>query len=159
MIFQVQSRQAEADRIAWETSHGELRDLFARSQRVPLSNEENEREQQGDEHEADSREADDAGVQWSVDGKDGRFLTRDRVPLSVIADIVWGWRAKKIGKDRTWTVEYLIGAFRPSGQGNHPWYLYFRAPDGTKSIWRMYRGGRANTTPTVREVSAEIDHS
>lgn len=156
MIFRVQSMQAKTDNDALHGRLGDLQVLFEQAQNVPLDNEETKRDQETDEYEADSHEADQVGSRWTLGGKEGRFLTRSKVPLSVVADIVWGWRVNEIGKDRTWTVDYLVGAFRPTGRGNHPWYLYFRTPDGQKSIWRLYRGGRSNSKPTVREVSAEI---
>lgn len=86
-------------------------------------------------------------------GREIRVYGRDEVPLSVIADLVWGWRVDD--QDGSWAFKSLLGASRATGRGNHPWHVNFIAPDGSTRIWRLYRGGKQKRTPTVRDITGE----
>lgn len=137
------------------TTTGEINAKLNSAASVAESDE--ERAAAGDDVEDAAKDSDamQRGKPMKVDGRWGHFLARESVPLSVISDLVWGWRREGIGRDRTWTVENLVGAYRADGRGNFPWLLYFVATDGGEQIWRLYRGGKAKSEPTVRDVSDE----
>ncbi|WP_431841140.1 hypothetical protein [Calidifontibacter indicus] len=93
----------------------------------------------------------------------GRELAPHDVPLSVLGNLVWGWRRDEANKnnDGRWTVQNLQGAWRPAskaadGRGNTPWYLTFRNSGGERRVWRVYRGGKRKPEPTVRDVTDEV---
>ena len=96
--------------------------------------------QDDDDYPEDTAVAESVGTLAQIPGRsDVRLLNPQDVPLSVLADLVGGWRHANVGKDGNWTVGNLVGAGRSVGQGNHPWYLVFRSSGGDV-IWRLYRG-------------------
>lgn len=103
----------------------------------------------------DAAEADRTGLPVTIGNGPGRLLPAETVPLSVIADLVIGWRAQPAlgNRDGAWTTGNLVGAYRPSGQGNHPWYVTFEKPNGEIKVWRLYRGGRSRASPFVQDVT------
>lgn len=96
-----------------------------------------------------------------VAGQPGRFIEARDIPLSVIGNLVRGWRNMEELKSNEgrWSIANLIGAWRPtgesgSGKGNFPWYLTFVNSAGEIRVWRVYRGGKGKTEPTVRDVTS-----
>ena len=80
---------------------------------------------------------------------DARVLSREQIPLQVVADLVKGWEADSLSGN--WTVSSLIGASRRIvGRGNPSWYLATVDPEDKKIYyWRLSKGGRAKLDPTV----------
>lgn len=136
-----------------EIKQNALRMIFARHLRTPEGIDPDAVESTANA--ADAAEAERAGTPVVIGNGEGRLLSADKVPLSVLADLVRGWREQAELKDRdgAWTVANLVGAYRPSGKGNHPWFLTFEKPDGSTRVWRMYRGGRSRTSPFVEDVT------
>jgi hypothetical protein len=110
-------------------------------------------EDEPDEHPEDTAIAEESPLVVTVEGVEGNVLEPQDVPIGVVGDLVRGWQLEH--QDGKWKLGYLVGAFRPSGQGNHPWYLTFQKPDGDVRVWRVYRGGRGRTDPIVRDVTRQ----
>lgn len=119
------------------------------------------------EDEVEDDEADDVavdlGTQVWVGEQSGRSLESEDVPLSVLANLVWGWRrdSSMLKNEGRWSVRNLRGAWRPDsrakdGRGNTPWYLTFESTGGERRVWRVYRGGKNQPRPTVRDVTSEV---
>lgn len=96
-----------------------------------------------------------------IAGQPGRFIEARDVPLSVIGNLVWGWRnmEEMQANEGRWSIGNLLGAWRPTSEsgspkGNFPWYLTFENSAGEIRVWRVYRGGKGKTQPTVRDVSS-----
>lgn len=85
--------------------------------------------------------------------EDHRAYGPDEIPLTVVKDLVTGWDV--VGKGGRWPVSSLVGSVRKSTRGNHPWFVTLRDPDGNRlRTWKVSRGGRGKTEPTVLEVTA-----
>lgn len=107
---------------------------------------------------------DNSGEPVSVGNQPGRFFNSSEVPLSVLSNLVQGWRNldEYRNNDNTWTTGNVVGAWRPipngsTGRGNTPWYVTFIDSKDERRVWRVWRGGRSKTRPTVREVTAEVE--
>ena len=88
-----------------------------------------------------------------IDIGDGyRMLQASEVPLRVVGDLVHGW--KQDGRRGRWTLGNLKWSVRKTGKGNHPWIVVFSDPKtGSDSLWKLSKGGRSNSEPTVDELT------
>lgn len=159
LIYQRQYEHAEA-------SGDELKELIGSlaPSEVARPLDDSEREAAFDEVERDPEEDDalEKGSVVTVGSQQGRIFSPQDVPLSVLGNLVWGWRLNEetSGRDGRWTVANLQGAWRPlskaaDGRGNTPWYLTFSNSAGERRVWRVYRGGKRKPEPTVRDVTDE----
>lgn len=95
---------------------------------------------------------------------DGIFYRPSAIPLRVLADLVGWWRGPG-GSTGGWTVENLVGGYRPydkdRGLRGVPWFLVFRSSSGETKAYRISYSGRAkiggaSPTPSVSRYS-EVD--
>jgi hypothetical protein len=81
-----------------------------------------------------------------------RFAATE-IPLQVLSDLVEGWRQIDDGVDRRgWTIaDVHFAMHKRAGKGNHPWFVFLRDSEDFQntSAWRITRGGRGRTGPTV----------
>lgn len=160
LATRIYDRQFKEARDAAARTHEKLDRLeeqLATSVSVPLS--EDERQAANDEVD-DGALAGTEGEIFSVGDQPGTLYEAAEVPLSVLGNLVWGWRLLEdhANSDGRWAVKNLVGAWRPhaasgDGRGNMPWYVTFRNSRGERQVWRVYRGGRNKSEPTVRNVT------
>jgi hypothetical protein len=82
------------------------------------------------------------------------FYPPGAIPLRVIADLVVGWASLDTHDRRGWTIGDVRWAqHKETGKGNHPWYVLTQDTEDPENrvLWRITRGGREKTGPTVRE--------
>jgi hypothetical protein len=88
-----------------------------------------------------------------ANGHEVALFNRDDVPLAVIADLVAYWigHPEPHGRNGRWSVGNLIGGWRRTGKGNHPWFLGFQNTAGERIIWRLGKGGGNGSPGTKAE--------
>lgn len=90
--------------------------------------------------------------------KDGNLSVGNAAdaPLSVLADLVNGWRKQEL--DGSWRVYNLQAIARKRGKGNHPWYFLFKTPSGKDELWQVSRGGQGKREATVTKLPIETQN-
>ncbi len=83
-----------------------------------------------------------------IRSQDGVFYRPWAVPLKTLADVV-GWWRRPGGASGAWTVENLVGGYRPynksRGLTGVPWILVFKGNDGDSKAFKITSTGRART--------------
>ena len=97
---------------------------------------------------------DEVGVLFEAqDGTARRQFTRDETSLRVISDLVKWWE-DNLDENGAWTVGDLVGGFRSSGQGNHPWFLVFARDENPPVVWKVSKGRGSTIASKIEAVTA-----
>lgn len=111
--------------------------------------------ERGEDDEPSAASLDDGDVFY---GQDGVFYRPSAVPLKTIADVV-GWWRRPGGPSGAWTVENLVGGYRPynksGGLSGVPWILMFKANDGESKAFKVTSTGRAKAGETSSKAIVE----
>lgn len=126
-----------------------MRDLVAETKLVAAQTESDSDNGEEDAYPEEAR----ALAERGIDIGDGyRMLQASEVPLRVVGDLVHGW--KQDGRRGRWTLGNLKWSVRKTGNGNHPWIVVFSDPKtGSDRLWKLSKGGRSSSEPTVDELT------